>query len=80
MFGIGDQTVPLPMPADGRLFLGVNDDFLQDNQGQFRVQVRPVQPRALKRSHDRAASAPSGTVPGGALSCTALSGVPAVQL
>jgi hypothetical protein len=41
MFGIGDQTVPLPMPADGRLFLGVNDDGLQDNQGQFLVQVRP---------------------------------------
>ena len=26
MFGIGNQTVPLPMPADGRLFLAVNDD------------------------------------------------------
>ena len=40
MFGIGNQTVPLPMPADGRLFLAVNDDFPQDNQGEFRVQVR----------------------------------------
>jgi hypothetical protein len=41
MFGIGNQTAPLPMPADGRLYLGVNDDGLQDNQGQFMVQVRP---------------------------------------
>jgi len=41
MFGIGTQTVPLPMPADGRLFLAVNDDAVQDNQGEFRVQVRP---------------------------------------
>ena len=40
MFGIGNQTVPLPMPGDGRLFLAVNDDSPQDNQGQFRVQVR----------------------------------------
>jgi len=40
MFGIGTQTVPLPMPADGRLFLAVNDDSPQDNQGEFRVQVR----------------------------------------
>ena len=40
MFGIGNQTVPLPMPADGRLFLAVNDDYPQDNQGEFRVQVR----------------------------------------
>jgi hypothetical protein len=40
MFGIGNQTVPLPMPADGRLYLAVNDDSPQDNQGEFLVQVR----------------------------------------
>jgi hypothetical protein len=39
MFGIGDQTTPLPMPADGRLFLGVNDDNVDDNRGEFQVEV-----------------------------------------
>ena len=34
MFGIGNQTVPLPMPADGRLFLGVNDDGLAGQPGR----------------------------------------------
>ena len=27
------------MPASGRLHLGVNDDYLQDNQGSFRVTI-----------------------------------------
>jgi hypothetical protein len=40
-FGIGDQTVPLSMPAAGQLFLGVNDDSCGDNRGQFKVQVTP---------------------------------------
>jgi hypothetical protein len=40
-FGIGNQTTPLTMPADGRLFLGVNDDTPADNQGEFRVTVTP---------------------------------------
>jgi hypothetical protein len=40
-FGIGTQTTPLPMPADGRLYLGVNDDTPADNQGEFRVTVAP---------------------------------------
>lgn len=38
-FFIGDETGPIRMPASGRLFLGVNDDFLQDNTGSFRVTV-----------------------------------------
>lgn len=38
-FFIGDETGPIRMPASGRLFLGVNDDFLQDNAGSFRVTV-----------------------------------------
>ena len=29
------------MPADGRLFLGVNDDDVNDNTGEFVVDVRP---------------------------------------
>jgi hypothetical protein len=38
-FGIGNQT-SVPMPADGVLFLGVNDDGLSDNDGEFRVQIQ----------------------------------------
>ena len=44
MFAIGNQTNPLPMPADGRLFLGVNDDEVNDNTGEFVVDVRPANP------------------------------------
>jgi len=39
-FGIGTQTTPVPMPASGVLFLGVNDDVVNDNTGQFSVTVR----------------------------------------
>ena|SRR5438105_3646692 len=38
-FAIGMQTQPLPMPASGRLFLGVNDNELGDNSGAFTVIV-----------------------------------------
>jgi len=38
-FAIGSQTQPLPMPASGRLFLGVNDNELGDNSGAFTVIV-----------------------------------------
>jgi hypothetical protein len=38
-FGIGMQTQPLPMPASGRLFLGVNDDDRSDNSGFYLVTV-----------------------------------------
>jgi hypothetical protein len=34
-FAIGDQTIALPMPAAGQLFLGINDDHCADNRGQF---------------------------------------------
>jgi hypothetical protein len=37
-FGIGDQT-SIPMPASGQLFLGINDDNLADNSGEFRVEI-----------------------------------------
>jgi hypothetical protein len=36
-FAIGNQTEALPMPADGQLFLAVNDDEVGDNQGAFAV-------------------------------------------
>jgi len=41
-FGIGNPTGPVPMPASGRLMLGVNDDELGDNSGAFTVTVRKV--------------------------------------
>jgi hypothetical protein len=49
MFAIGNQTTPLPMPADGRLFLGVNDDVVNDNTGEFVVDVRPTNPANQRR-------------------------------
>ena len=41
-FGIGNQTQALEMPADGRLYLGVNDDQIADNHGEFTVQIQRV--------------------------------------
>jgi len=38
-FGIGTQSQPLPMPASGRLFLGINDNELADNGGFYTVTV-----------------------------------------
>lgn len=37
-FGIGDQTT-IVAPASGQLFLGVNDGHLNDNSGEFRVEI-----------------------------------------
>jgi len=37
-FAIG-SGVSIPMPAAGQLFLGVNDDGFEDNQGEIRVDV-----------------------------------------
>jgi hypothetical protein len=38
-FFIGDDRSPIRVRGGGRLFLGVNDDYLQDNSGAFRVIV-----------------------------------------
>lgn len=38
-FFIGNEKGPIRVRASGRLFLGVNDDYLQDNRGSFRVTV-----------------------------------------
>jgi hypothetical protein len=38
-FFIGDDAGPVRLRGGGRLFLGVNDDYLQDNSGSFRVTV-----------------------------------------
>jgi hypothetical protein len=37
-FGIGNQR-SIRAPDSGRLFLGVNDDYLADNAGHFEVQI-----------------------------------------
>jgi hypothetical protein len=39
LFFIGEDEGPIRMRSSGRLFLGINDDFLQDNSGAFRVTV-----------------------------------------
>ncbi|MEW5983564.1 MAG: LecA/PA-IL family lectin [Acidobacteriota bacterium] len=38
-FFIGDNTGPIRMRESGRLYLGINDDVLTDNSGNFRVVV-----------------------------------------
>ena len=38
-FFIGADDGPIRMRSSGRLYLGVNDDFLKDNTGSFRVTV-----------------------------------------
>jgi hypothetical protein len=38
-FSIGDTTNAFDMPDNGRLFLGVNDDHVQDNSGNYVVRV-----------------------------------------
>lgn len=38
-FAIGNQSLPLPMPGDGPLWLGINDDQVSDNSGQLVVRV-----------------------------------------
>lgn len=39
MFFIGDETGPVRVRGTGRLYLGVNDDVLTDNSGNFRVVI-----------------------------------------
>jgi PA-IL-like protein len=39
LFFIGDETGPIRVRSTGRLQLGVNDDVLTDNSGNFRVVV-----------------------------------------
>ncbi len=43
-FGIG-SGVPVTMPAAGQLFLGINDDTFEDNQGELRVDITRVNNR-----------------------------------
>ena len=39
LFFIGDEIGPVRVRGNGRLFLGINDDVLADNSGNFRVVV-----------------------------------------
>jgi hypothetical protein len=39
LFFIGADPSPIRVRSSGRLFLGVNDDYVQDNHGNFRVVV-----------------------------------------
>ena len=39
VFFVGAEQEPISIRQSGRLYLGVNDDFLQDNSGSFRVIV-----------------------------------------
>ncbi len=39
-FGIGQGPANLTMPGSGRLFLGINDDTVSDNSGQYEVHIR----------------------------------------
>ncbi len=39
-FPVGDQS-SVTMPGSGQLFLGINDDELSDNEGQFNVVITP---------------------------------------
>lgn len=39
IFFIGAESGPIRMRESGRLFLGINDDMLNDNSGSFRVTV-----------------------------------------
>jgi hypothetical protein len=48
-FGIGNPTGPLTMPASGELYLGVNDDVVSDNRGEFRVDVQGGSSRVRRR-------------------------------
>ena len=40
-FLIGNQS-RIAAPAAGQLFLGINDSYLQDNEGEFQVEVQPI--------------------------------------
>ena len=47
-FGIGDQAT-ITAPASGQLFLGVNDRQLDDNSGEFRVEITRPGGGAIRR-------------------------------
>jgi hypothetical protein len=44
-FAIGNQTDALPMPGEGVLWVGINDDEVNDNRGELIVTIRVVRGR-----------------------------------
>lgn len=44
-FAIGNQTTPLPMPGEGPLWVGINDDEVSDNKGDFVITARLIRGR-----------------------------------
>lgn len=44
-FPIGNNTEPVTMPAAGQLYLGINDDEVSDNRGEYIVSLSPTQTR-----------------------------------
>ena len=38
-FFIGEDSGPIRMRSDGQLYIGINDDFLNDNSGAFSVTI-----------------------------------------
>jgi hypothetical protein len=47
-FAIGDMT-SVQMPESGQLFLGINDDNLSDNQGEYRVEIQRTTGSPIRR-------------------------------
>ena len=43
-FDIGVRTTPVRAPRNGRLYLGINDDYTPDNEGAFRVRITKQRP------------------------------------
>ncbi len=44
-FFVGNTSEPMRMSNDGRLFLGINDDEVIDNKGEFRVTITVMRAR-----------------------------------
>jgi len=44
-FPIGNNTAPVTMPSAGQLYLGINDDEVSDNRGEYIVTLSPMQTR-----------------------------------
>jgi hypothetical protein len=47
-FAIGDMT-SVQMPESGQLFLGINDDNVSDNHGEFRVEIQRTTGSPIRR-------------------------------
>lgn len=66
-FAIGAHKSAIPMPASGELRLGVNDDYLADNGGAFRVTIldTTVADMPMDRARNRRSPVAGGTATDG---------------